>query len=374
MTNMVSRIFLLLRLLVKSGDSGFSLDMRMTKKRKATGKRRVFGQIGQILLIIFLLGYMAVMSFILGRSLARRAVEIGMEALLVPALLPALCISIVLFGFMFVVTAFYHTENNDILLSMPFRPAEIIAARYLQVITYLYMTVGIFFVPLFVAIGIYSGQHWSFYPAVLVLMLLIPFVALSAITIVIMILMCYTGLFKNKDRFTVISTIIVLLVTFLISFMYSMSPEDPAEAMSGVFANLSPDTFQTMGRVNWLFFGAQFAANWLANLTHWKGWINALLFVASAAIWFAVLLVVAQKVYFKGVMRGGSDKRNRKLTAKEVEGLSKHRGAFAAFRRNEIRAAHAGLFDEQCSLRSAYAGLHSYPDGGGLVQTRYNNQ
>lgn len=336
---MLQRIFLLTKLLIKGGDFSFGSGgiLGKRKKKQASLGSSVAKKVGMLLLYLLLAVYVGGISFYIGASMTKAAIASGSASSIPQFVVPSICLTAVIFGFVYVVTAFYHTNNTETLLSMPFRPAEIIAARYLQVMSYEYMTLGAFFLPFMIAFGIYSGQTVLFYLALIVVILLLPFLALALVTIVIMLLMRFTRFFKNKDRFTVVSTIIIMLAAFGISFALNMSV-NPGMNAGGGLPTISQSTAENVAKINWLFLGSDFATQWLSNSASLQGWLYGLAFIAATLVWGALLLFVAQKVYFKGVMSvGASTSRNRALDSRETAALSGSSGRFSNFVRKEVR-------------------------------------
>lgn len=334
---MPKRIFLLTKLLIMGGDFSFGSGGIGRKKKKNPNDVGIARKIGMAILYVILAIYIGGFSFFIGRSMTLAAVQMNTVSAIPEFAVPAICVSAVIFGFVYVVTAFYHTNNTEILLSMPFRPSEIIAARYLQVMSYEYMTIGGFFLPFLLAFGIYSGQGLLYYVAMLVTLLLLPFIALALMTILIMVLMRFTKFFKNKDRFTVVSTILIMLVAFGLSFSVNFAM-NPGLNDGGGLPTISQSAADTAGKINFLFLGADFATKWLNHSSTLAGWGYALLFILAAVAWTVLLLFVAQKVYFKGVMSIGSGSaRKQKLNQREEAQLAQSTGRFRTFVNKEFR-------------------------------------
>ncbi len=334
---MPKRIFLLTWLLIKGGDFSFGSggSLGRIKKKQSSFANSVGRKAGMTLLYIALILYAGGISFYLGRSMTLGAVALNIAHLIPQVIVPAMCIGAVIFGFVYVVTAFYHTNNTELLLSMPFQPSEIIAGRYLQVMSYEYMTLGGFFLPFMLAYAIYSGQGPLFYLVMLLVIVFIPFLALAAMTILIMLLLRFTKFFKNKDRFTIVSTLIILLVSFGISFGFNFSMNPGLN--NGSMPTIDQSTANSLGQANLLFLGADFAVKWLNGSNTLTGWLYGLAFVAATAAWTALLLFVAQKVYFKGVMSANSGaSRNKKLDSRETAALAVRSGRFRSFVKKEV--------------------------------------
>lgn len=335
---MPKRIFLLTWLLIKGGDFSFGSGGSLTKLRRKNPPLvgTVGRKAGMIVLYTAMALYVCGISFYFGRSMTEAAVMMNIAPAIPQFMVPAICIAAVVFGFVYVVTAFYHTNNTDLLLSMPFQPSEIIAARYLQVMSYEYLTLGGFFLPFMLAYAIYSGQPLLFYPVLLLVVVFLPFLALAPVTILIMLLLRFTKFFKNKDRFTVISTLVILLVSFGLSFgmNFSMNPG----LNNGELPTISQSGANQISSVNLLFLGSDFAVKWLNGSNSASGWLYGLAFIAASMAWTALVLFVGQKVYFKGVMSTNSgNSHNRKLDKRETAALAQRSGRFRSFVSKEFR-------------------------------------
>ncbi len=334
---MFKRILLLTKLLIQGGDFSFGSGGSIGSKRRLSLGKKIGKKIGLLIGYAILAVYVCGLSFFLGRSMTLQMVAMGMTAAIPQFVVPFICVSSVVFGFIYVVTAFYHTNNTETLLSMPFRPQEIIAGRYLQVMSYEYMTIGTFFFPFLLAFGIYSDQSLLFYPAMLIVLALLPFLASAPLAILIMLLMRFTKFFKNKDRFTVLSTLLIIAVSFGLSFRLNASLSSDLQEGSGL-PTLSSETAQSIGRINWIFLGSDFAVDFLSAAHRPEGWLSGLAFVAATLAWTALLLWVAGKVYFKGVMSiGAYASKGKALNEHEKAALSGQKSRLANFVQKEYR-------------------------------------
>lgn len=360
---MLKNTWLLVQILAKSGElqTMASTGRKRKSRKNRAGLTSLFGarrgltgaspalrssaargtsMLQTLLIYVLLMGYLGVLSFFYGYGNAEQVgVLVGPE-FFPGMMIPMICILQALFGFFYVVSNFYHSPNNDILRSLPFRASEIILARFTVVWGGLQISTGALLYPALFAYGIALGYGAAYYVNLVLVCLFIPVSALLFPAVLSIILMRFTKFFRNKDRFTLISSLLMLvgMLGFLFGSGMFMNFND-GDARGFMLGSLQEGALdQRLQPANWIFFGAEFAKRSLAAGDVRASSLNLLFFLLAIAFCVALLAFVAKKFYFKGVMAGGqTPSKHRKLNSKERARLGRPTSVTAELLRKDIR-------------------------------------
>ena len=132
--------------------------------------------------------------------------SLGMADLLLRLLLFGASMLVLFFAFFYIMSVFYFSSDIENYLYLPIKPGSIVLSKFFVVMFYEIITTFVLFYPSIVAFG----QNLGFYIKALVAIILLPIVPLVIMAILCMILMRFSKLFRNKDRFTMVSTLIAI--------------------------------------------------------------------------------------------------------------------------------------------------------------------
>lgn len=136
--------------------------------------------------------------------------SLGMADLLLRLLLFGASMLVLFFAFFYIMSVFYFSSDIENYLYLPIKPGSIVLSKFFVVMFYEIITTFVLFYPSIVAFGYMDGQNLGFYIKALVAIILLPIVPLVIMAILCMILMRFSKLFRNKDRFTMVSTLIAI--------------------------------------------------------------------------------------------------------------------------------------------------------------------
>lgn len=236
---------------------------------------------------------------------------IGQEAIILGFGLSVVSIVIFFFGIFYAMGIFYFSMDVENLLPLPFKPWHIMGAKFAVVLIYEYLTELIFFMPTIIAYGIKSGGGVLYYTYGVIIFLLLPIVPLVIASIINMIIMRFTNIAKNKDRFRLVGGIIAMcfgigLNIYIQRFAQDVSQSDIAEMFSqgnNSLVNLATKIFPS----------TKIAVNSLINTANIQGFINLVLFIVIAAASLMIFIILGEALYFKGVM-GVSETASKRKT------------------------------------------------------------
>lgn len=241
-------------------------------------------------------------------------------------------IVIILMNMLNIMSSFYFTENASHYLHFPIKPRELLVARLAVHLKTAYFIQIISLLPFLI---VYVSKNFGIallLKSILVYALL-PIASLSVVSIVVMIIMKHSRLFKNKEFFKgfagVVSIVFALGFNMIIR-QSNMGDANPEDIKNMIDIMLSQYTY-----LQWfpdLRFGSMMFVE-----TGISAFINILLFIISVAVYFTAFLIVGEKIYLKGALSlGESNTRTKKNAAVEIK-KSKKNSAQKAYILYEIK-------------------------------------
>ncbi|MBU3189097.1 hypothetical protein K9O30_08710 [Clostridium bowmanii] len=242
--------------------------------------------------------------------------QIGQEAVILGFGLSVVCVVIFFLGIFYAMSIFYFSMDVENLLPLPFKPWHIMGAKFTVVLIYEYMTEIIFFAPTLIAYGLKSGGGVLYYIYGVVIFLLLPIVPLVIASVINMIIMRFTNIAKNKDRFRLVGGLIAMGLGVGINIYIQKFSQDLSQ--SEITEMFSKGNNSLVDLVTKMFPSAKIAVNSLINTNNIKGVINLILFIAITLVAVMIFILLGQVLYFKGVM-GVSETSSKRKTLSSNE-------------------------------------------------------
>ncbi|MBU3129692.1 hypothetical protein LGL55_23480 [Clostridium tagluense] len=243
--------------------------------------------------------------------------QIGQEAVILGFGLSIVSVVIFFFGIFYAMSIFYFSMDVENLLPLPFKPWHIMGAKFTVVLIYEYLTEIIFFAPTLIAYGIKSGGGVLYYIYGVIIFLLLPIVPLVIASVINMIIMRFTNIAKNKDRFRLVGGLIAMGFGVGINIYIQKFSQDLSGAeITEMFSKGNNSLVELATK---MFPSTKIAVNSLINTNNIKGIINLILFIAITLAAVMIFIILGQALYFKGVMGVSETSSKRKtLSSKEL--------------------------------------------------------
>jgi len=255
----------------------------------------------------------------------------------IPAIVLALTSFVVFFfGIFYIINTFYFTKDIESLLPLPLRPFEIIGAKFIVVTIYEYLTEIVVLVPVLLIYGIKSGGGILYYLYSAIIFLTLPVIPLVVSSLIIMPIMRFTGIIKNKDRFRYFASILGIGIAVGVQFVSTRFVDGniSQEGLESVLEQLE----SKISTVTSFFPSAKYAAMSLIRSVDVAGILNMLLFLGLTTIIMTVFLYLSQKLYFKGVMGISETGSKRKaMSNRELKRVTEKRAVAFTYFLKEIR-------------------------------------
>ncbi|GAA0728632.1 ABC transporter permease [Clostridium malenominatum] len=244
-------------------------------------------------------------------------------------------LSIMVFGVLYVVNVFYFASDIEYLLPLPLKPSLILSGKFTVTVIYEYIIEVMFLLPIFIQYGIKSGGGILYYIYAIVIFLITPIVPLIVSSVIVIIIMRFTNIAKNKDRFKVISGFISIFIA--IGFNLGVQKLTGRNNVDIQKIIMSGDN-SYINVISNIFPTAKFSSMALANSFSSKGFLYFMLFLGINILLYILFLYLGEKVYFKGVVGlTQSQSKRKKYKAHELSKILISKSPLISYTMKEIK-------------------------------------
>ena len=359
----MEKVIKLTKIFLKNSFS--NMDARMGISTKSKSKILIYG-------ILFL--YFAGLIIFLGYNLLDGLIAIHQETIFVGMIL------FMIFGLAIIQTIFssinilYFTKDSEYLLPLPLKPYQIILARTNVMLIAEYLIIFLVgFIPL-IMYGILTGAGIVYYITTIFAVVLIPILPVLLISIIVMFIMSFARLTKNRNRFQLFVTLLVFAIIIALSISTSGMKQDLTnEEMAQMVVQANGMVELVKGYVPTI----DYLMEALTTNSLFIAIVEVLKTLGITIIGFILYVLIAQKIYFKGLVGnlfgGGTSSSNKEINQNEYRNSKLYKSYVGKEFKNMARNP---VFLLQCLIPAVlipiimvvvvYAGLNS--DGMGLEQ------
>ncbi|PHD74101.1 putative ABC transporter permease subunit [Bacillus toyonensis] len=219
-----------------------------------------------------------------------------------------------------ILTVFYYSNDIEMLLPLPLKPAQIISAKFLTVLITQYVMSLFILLPIFITYGLKSGVFITYYIYMIFIYLLFPIVPLVLASLLMTIIMRYTNIAKNKDRGNIFIGIVSILFIVGINVFLQWRNKS-AFSGDGAAEYLVNNQSSLIVQMTNYFPTTYFGAVALVESANWKGPLYVMIFAVISFVFFVLFYYIAERTYLKGVI--GLSMSTAKKEVISAEGLQK---------------------------------------------------
>ncbi|NLZ75712.1 MAG: hypothetical protein GX914_04325 [Erysipelotrichia bacterium] len=257
--------------------------------KQGFGKKKI----STILLMIFAYGYLSAIAGIFSYGTINTLMNFNQQTAFI-SLICLINIASGLFNTVFTsANILYFSKDNEHLLPLPFQPFEIVAGKINTLLAYSYFSEMFFGLIPLIVYGYLTKASIVFYVFMILVLLIIPVVPVVLMALVMMVVMSFVNLSKHKGLFQTLGVLMVLVVSMYISMNASQSSSDPEQLLALI------TQIDGLAKSMYSFFPTlKFASEALINLSI----VSLLLLVLISVVVYVVMIVVSNRLYFKGVL------------------------------------------------------------------------
>ena len=261
-----------------------------------------------IVLYVFLFLYLAGIVGVFSNSLISELLKIHQEKMFLGVILLAIAGFVLIQSIFSAINLLYYSKDNEYILPLPLKPSQIVIAKTNVLLVTEYFIVAILgLIPLSIY-GILTYANILYYIEMVIVLLVFPIIPVLISSLLVLIVMSFAKFTKNRNRFQLIATILILVIVFVASFAMGNTDSSPEELVQMVMkangmVELVKNAFPTLGM----------AIESLTNINIGIQLLNIVFLIATTAVIYVLYLLVGQKLYLKGAVGNlSSGKKNKK--------------------------------------------------------------
>ncbi|GAB6085289.1 putative ABC transporter permease subunit [Alkaliphilus crotonatoxidans] len=292
-----------------------NLGISAIKYSARTNKKKLLNY-GLVLIAVAVgIGSLMALYSVLMNEIYFAASQLNQPELVITISFLAAQILVLLFGFFYVMSVFYFSQDLDLLVPLPLRPYEVLGSKFVGIMFYEYLTLLPILLPPLWIYGRGTNQGIIYWIKGLLVALASPVLPLVLATLIVVILMRFINLKKRKDLLAVLGGIAV----FLFAMGFNLFVGNRLEGMDQAY-------FQRLlsGQMDLIkLVGQRFPPSIWATLGITQDGAMGLgylaLFMLASALLFLFLLWISNLIFYRGLLSGQETNRNRKvLTSEEI--------------------------------------------------------
>jgi ABC-2 type transport system permease protein len=221
---------------------------------------------------------------------------------------------ILLFGLYYVISAFYFSRDLEFLIPLPLKPFEVIASKFAVIMANEYLTVMAIVLPVLIGYGVLARGGLSYWTNGVLVYLFLPVIPLAAVSILVVLMMRFVNLSRKKDALILAGSVLLIAVGMSLQFLLGRSGRGglAGGAMTSFFT--SPNSL--LNRVGARFPPSIWATKAIAGGFSASGLLNLALFAGTSLLLFAAILLLSEKLFYRGLVGLGEVSGRRRLLSR----------------------------------------------------------
>ncbi len=224
---------------------------------------------------------------------------------------------VLLFGLYYVISAFYFSRDLEILIPLPLKPFQVMLSKFIVICVNEYLTVFLIVVPVLVTWGIKARRGPGYWISAVIVYLLLPVIPLAIVSTLVVVLMRVVNVSRKKDAFILVGSLVLIAASILLQAGMSRTNESGLSAQAALAFFTSPDSL--LNTIGAHFPPSVWATKALAGGPGASALLNLLLFAGVSVVLFLGLVVLSEKLFYRGLVGIGEiSARRRTLSAAEM--------------------------------------------------------
>ncbi|PAV29333.1 hypothetical protein CIL05_13130 [Virgibacillus profundi] len=277
---------------------------------------------------------------------------LGQDSLILGLLFLGIHMLLFLISFITVLSAFYFAEDIESFIPFPLHSYQVLLGKAANPFLYLYLTASAVFLPAFFFYGAISGANILYYLYGIIMFVLLPIIPFTIAAILLMLVMRFVNIAKNKDRSKVIAGIFSLAFIILINVLVRLNTNS-----GDLINNLAVFVQEKDGLLRMItsyYPPAFFSTMGLTEASSFSGFLFLLAVIVISAAAFFLFIWLGQLLYLKGVLGIGAGNK-RKSSQKKIKKQIAARPVWLSYMLKELRIIfRTPTFFMQCVVQSLF--------------------
>jgi len=278
--------------------------------------------------------------------------EVNQESMLLGLALLFIAALLLFLSFIMILSAFYFSDDITAYIPLPVHPYQLLIGKAANPLIYNYGIAALLFLPFLFMYGSISNAPTLFYVYGFILFIIFPIIPFSLVAVILMFIMRYVNIAKNKDRSKIFMGIGSLLFVILVNVLVRLNMDDAA--MLDTFTAYMQEQEGLLRMITMIFPPAYFGAGSLHFAGDWSGLLFLLALLAVFTLSVLLFIWAGQRFYLKGV-RGMSSGSKGNLSAKASQKLIQQRSVLKTYLLKEIKIIfRTPAFLMQCVIQALF--------------------
>ncbi len=268
-----------------------------------------------IILYVFIFAYLAGIVGFFSFQIINGLLQIHQEQTFLGVILLGIGVFVLIQTIFSAISLLYYSTDNEYILPLPLKPSQILMAKTnVLMLTEYFIVLIIGFIPLLIY-GNMTDANPIYYISMTMILIIFPIIPVLVSSLLVLIVMSFSKFTKNKNRFQLIATILILVVVFAISFTTSGTESSP-EKMIELLTKANGLVEIIEGKIPTL----KMAIDALASSEVMTILLNLGGILAITGILYAIYILLGQKLYLKGAVGNlySGKKTNKKINDKKA--------------------------------------------------------
>lgn len=293
----------------------------------------IYGLLVVILIPFFLIIMMQVFRSII-ENVYHLLAEVNQESMLLGLAFLFITAVLLFFSFITILSAFYFSDDITAYIPLPLHPHQLLIGKAANPLIYNYLISAVIFIPFLFIYGSISNAPILFYVYGLILFIVFPIIPFTIVAVILMFVMRYVNIAKNKDRSKIFMGAGSLLFVILINVLVRLNLDDAA--LMNTFTVYMQEQEGILKMITMIFPPAYFGALSLHFAGSWSGLPALAALLAIFTITALLFILAGHHFYLKGV-RGLSSGSKGKLSEKASHKLTKERSILKTYILKDIK-------------------------------------
>ncbi|WP_339177832.1 hypothetical protein [Oceanobacillus sp. FSL W7-1293] len=278
--------------------------------------------------------------------------EVNQESMLLGLALLFIAVILFFLSFIMILSAFYFSDDITAYIPLPVHPYQLLIGKAANPLIYNYGIAALLFLPFLFMYGSISSAPILFYVYGFILFIIFPIIPFSLVAVILMFIMRYVNIAKNKDRSKIFMGIGSLLFVILVNVLVRLNMDDAA--MLDTFTTYMQEQEGLLRMITMIFPPAYFGAGSLHFAADWSGLLFLLALLAVFILCVLLFIWAGQRFYLKGV-RGMSSGSKGNLSAKASQKLTQQRSILKTYLLKEFKMIfRTPAFLMQCVIQALF--------------------
>lgn len=244
---------------------------------------------------------------------------------------------ILIFGIYYVISAFYFSRDLEMLIPLPLRPYEVMLSKFAVIMINEYLTVAAVVLPVVITFGVLARGGVGYWVNAALVYAALPIIPLAIVSVLVVAMMRFINVSRKKDILILAGSI--LLITAGLGLQFAAGRAPGREVNGQAIADLIASPNSLLNRIGSKFPPSIWATKAVAGGLSGEGLANLALFLGISLAFFAGIVVLAEKLFYRGLVGlGETTGKKRRLTRDEMSRrVSSGRRAVAAIFAREWR-------------------------------------